>query len=82
VCFFASFVVLTAASFAFLLAILSPHWTTIELNKSNVNVTVERGIFHICELLFKNSTSTITKCTPMDAFDQNPLVDRVRYGAC
>jgi hypothetical protein len=63
--FLISFAWLVAASFAFVLAILTPNWVTFTITESNVTYTVQRGIFYICDLVTISSTSQATQCVAM-----------------
>jgi len=61
--FLISFAWLVAASFAFVLAILTPNWVTFTY--PNGNFTVQRGIFYICDLISSNNTYQTTQCVAM-----------------
>ena len=54
---------LVAASFAFVLAILTPHWITIQTLASTRNVTVQRGVFYVCDLISTDSPFETKRCT-------------------
>lgn len=58
-----------AASFAFLLAILSPNWLTVQTTPSRGNVIVQRGIFYVCDLVTKNDTYQTTQCASIIDLD-------------
>jgi hypothetical protein len=60
--FFISFAWLVAASFAFVLAMLTQNWLTFTIIESGVDITVQRGIFYICNLLESNDTYQTTQC--------------------
>jgi hypothetical protein len=51
-----------AASFAFLLAILSPNWLTVQTVPSLGGVIVQRGIFYVCDLVAQVSPYQTTSC--------------------
>jgi hypothetical protein len=56
---------LVAASFAFLLAILTPNWVTVQPVSSvatSGSVNVQIGIFYVCNLLEQDSTYQIVQC--------------------
>lgn len=63
--FLLSFAWLVAASFAFVLAILTPNWLTFATTISNNIATIQRGIFFVCDLLTSNNTYTTTQCVSM-----------------
>ena len=54
---------LVAASFAFVLAILTPNWITIQTLVSTKNVTVHRGVFYVCDLVSTDSPFETKRCT-------------------
>ncbi|CAF1930951.1 unnamed protein product [Rotaria magnacalcarata] len=60
-----------AASFAFLVAILSPNWIAFQLTTSSDNTNVQRGIFYVCELLSKTSIYELIQCTSV--IDVDPV---------
>jgi hypothetical protein len=53
---------LVAASFAFLLAILSPNWITVQTVPSLGSVDVLRGIFYVCNLITEDITYETVQC--------------------
>ena len=63
--FLLSFAWLVAASFAFLIAILTPNWLSFTITDSTGSVTVQRGIFFMCSLLGSDNTYTTTQCVSM-----------------
>jgi hypothetical protein len=62
-----------AASFAFLLAILTPNWLTVQTLPSAGNVIVQRGIFYVCDLLAQNLTYQTTRCVSI--IDVDPSIN-------
>ncbi|UJR13462.1 hypothetical protein I4U23_000476 [Adineta vaga] len=58
-----------AASFAFLLAILTPNWITVQILPTWKNLFLQRGIFYVCDLTGKNSTYETTQCTSIIGID-------------
>jgi hypothetical protein len=58
-----------AASFAFLLAILSPNWLTVQTVPSSGNVIVQRGVFYVCDSLSQNNTFQTTLCASIINLD-------------
>lgn len=58
-----------AASFAFLLAILSPKWLSVQTVPALGNIPIERGIFYVCDVLSKNSTYQTSRCASIIALD-------------
>ncbi len=58
-----------AASFAFLLAILSPNWLTVQTIQSSNTITVQRGIFYVCDLLSQNTSFQTTQCASIIKLD-------------
>ena len=60
-----------AASFAFLLAILSPNWLAVQTTPALGSVTIQRGIFHVCDLITKNTTHQTTRCASILNLDSS-----------
>jgi hypothetical protein len=60
--FLISFAWLVAASFAFVIAILSPNWLAFMPQNSNSTIPVQRGVFWECDLLSSNGTYSTTQC--------------------
>lgn len=76
--FLIAFAWLVAASFAFVLAILTPNWATFTKSESNgVNYTIQRGIFYVCDLLSNNGTHVTRRCVAM--LDQTSSTDANRW---
>ncbi|CAM2723565.1 unnamed protein product [Rotaria socialis] len=51
-----------AASFAFVLAILTPNWLSFTRSGSTSNITVERGVFYVCNWLPNSNAYKSTQC--------------------
>lgn len=51
-----------AASFAFLLAILSPNWIAVQMQPTSRNLQVQRGVFFVCDYLGRDATFETTQC--------------------
>jgi len=68
---------LVAASFAFLLAILTPNWLSFEKTLSATDYTIQRGIFFVCDLLPCNSTYKTTQCVSI--IDQTSSTDSNKW---
>jgi hypothetical protein len=62
-----------AASFAFLLAILTPNWLTVQTIPSSGNIIVQRGIFYVCDLISQNNTFQTTQCASI--INLNPTIN-------
>jgi hypothetical protein len=60
-----------AASFAFLLAILSPNWITLQTVQSTGIVPVQRGIFYVCDLVAQNAIYQTTQCVSIINLDSS-----------
>ncbi|CAF0724902.1 unnamed protein product [Rotaria sordida] len=60
--FLISFAWLVTASFAFVLAILTPNW--LSFTRSDGNIT-ERGVFYICDSLPNYNDYKVTRCLSM-----------------
>lgn len=75
--FFIAFAWLVAASFAFLIAILTPNWLTYAKTLSATDYIVQRGIFYVCDLLQRNSTYETKQCVSM--IDQNSSTDSNKW---
>ena len=75
--FLIAFAWLVAASFAFVLAILSPNWATFVKSDSTVPYVIERGIFYVCDLLSTNGTSATRRCVAI--LDQTSTTDANRW---
>ncbi|CAF0733911.1 unnamed protein product [Rotaria sp. Silwood1] len=60
--FLISFAWLVAASFAFVLAILTPNWLSFIPSEEPESITVERGIFYICNSSQIGNGYKITQC--------------------
>lgn len=71
--FLIGFVWHVAASFAFLLAILTPNWVTVTTVPSAGNVTLQRGIFYVCDLVSKNATHETARCASI--IDLDPSIN-------
>lgn len=69
--FLLAFALHVAASFAFLLAILSPAWLTIRTTSIFGTLVVERGIFYICDILQTNATHQTSSCASILNFDSS-----------
>lgn len=66
--FLTSFTWLVAASFAFVLAMLTPNWLSFQKQNSTGNIT-ERGIFYVCDLLSNTTGYKTTRC--LSILEQN-----------
>lgn len=75
--FLIGFAWLVAASFAFVLAMLTPNWVTFTKSDSSGSFTVQRGIFYVCDLLSSNQTFTTKRCVAM--IDQTSSTDVNRW---
>ena len=60
-----SFVLFVAASFGFVLAILSPNWLSFDKFGSDINVTVERGMFYVCNVTSSDKIYKTSQCVAM-----------------
>jgi hypothetical protein len=61
--FLIGFVWHVAASFAFVLAVLSPNWLTLQTYSSALgNVTIQRGIFYVCNVIPTSAPYQTTQC--------------------
>ncbi|CAF1312956.1 unnamed protein product [Adineta steineri] len=60
-----------AASFAFVLAILSPNWLTVQTVPSLGSFQIQRGVFYVCDLVAQNSTFTTTRCASIIGVDSS-----------
>ncbi len=59
-----------AASFAFVIAILSPNWLYINTYSTySGNITIERGIFYVCDLLSTTNPYVTTGCASIIKLD-------------
>lgn len=77
--FLLSFAWLVAASFAFVLAILTPNWATFTKTISSNNATIQRGVFWVCDLLSSNDTYQTTRCVSMIQQGSSPEPDKWIY---
>ncbi|CAF2854030.1 unnamed protein product [Rotaria sp. Silwood2] len=69
-----------AASFAFLLAILTSNWATYQIITSSGNTTVQHGIFYVCEPVLKTSIYETTRClSVIDIDPSNNTVELLKY---
>ena len=75
--FLISFGWLVAASFAFVLAMLTPNWLSLTKTVSGTSVTVQRGVFFVCDLLSSNSTYSTTRCVSI--LDQKSSTDSTKW---
>lgn len=75
--FLIGFAWLVAASFAFVLAMLTPNWVTFTKTDSSGSLAVQRGIFYICDVLFSNQTHSTQRCVAM--IDQTSTTDSQRW---
>lgn len=73
--FLVSFLWQLTASFAFLLAILTPNW--VSFTKSG-QTNVERGIFYVCDAL-KGATANNKTTLCVSIIDQKSSVDRDKW---
>lgn len=69
--FLLAFALHVAASFAFLLAILSPAWLTVRTTPQLGNLVIERGIFYVCDIWNKNSTHQTSQCASILNLDSS-----------
>ena len=69
--FLLAFALHVAASFAFLLAILSPAWLTIRTTPELGNLVIQRGIFYVCDVLGKNTTHQTSRCASILNLDSS-----------
>jgi hypothetical protein len=69
-----------AASFAFILAILTPNWITFQTSVLDGNGTVQRGIFYVCDLISSNVSYTTTGCISILQQTQTTDPFKWRYG--
>ncbi|CAF5006810.1 unnamed protein product, partial [Rotaria magnacalcarata] len=60
--FLISFAWFVAASFAFVLAILTPNWLSFTRSGSTSSITVERGVFYVCNWLPNSNAYKSTQC--------------------
>ncbi|CAF0759040.1 unnamed protein product [Adineta ricciae] len=58
-----------AASFAFVLAILTYNWITVQILPVSANLFLQQGVFYVCTLTGKNSTYTNTQCASIIGID-------------
>jgi len=59
-----------AASFAFVIAILSPNWITIKTYSTfSGNITIHRDVFYVCDYLSTNSPYVTTSCVSIIDLD-------------
>ena len=72
---------LVAASFAYLLAILTPTWVTIPPTPLTAARTFNLGVFSSCEILSSNATQLTTRCTPFDQYANIDTTGFVKYGS-
>jgi len=78
--FLISFIWLVAASFAFVLAILTPFWLSFSITDSSGTVTVvQRGIFYICDVLQSNNTYQTTRCVSIIEQGSSPEPNKWTY---
>jgi hypothetical protein len=83
--FLINFGCLLAASFAFIIAILTPNWLTFTKSDSNgTATTVQRGIFFVCNLLPSNITYETTQCVSIiqqgsSSIESNKWIYRKEY---
>lgn len=61
--FLIGFIWHVAASFAFLIAILTSNWLTLSNVTGSPNGNVQRGIFYVCDVVTTTSISQTTYCT-------------------
>lgn len=66
--FLVAFAWLVAASFGFLLAILSPAWVQTSAKLANRTFDARIGIFHICEFVDGNATYQTHRCVSLNNF--------------
>lgn len=66
--FLIAFAWLVAASFGFLLAILSPSWVQTSAKLANRTFDARIGIFHICEYVDGNATYQMHRCVSLNNF--------------
>ena len=76
--FLISFVSLVAASFAFVLAILTPNWSTFIATSQNV--TVQRGIFFLCDYLGESNKIEATACASILQQNSSFAPNKWKYG--
>jgi hypothetical protein len=60
-----------AASFAFILAILTQNWITVQTDPALGSVIIQRGIFYVCDLVSENTSYQTTSCTPIINLDSS-----------
>ena len=60
-----------AASFAFLLAILSPNWIAVQMLPASRNVQLQRGIFFVCDFIGRDVTYEWTQCASIIGVNQS-----------
>ncbi|CAF1133910.1 unnamed protein product [Rotaria sordida] len=69
-----------AASFAFLLAILTPNWATYQVVTSLGNITIQDGIFYVCEYVLTTSIYETTRCVSIIDIDpSNNTLEILKY---
>jgi hypothetical protein len=71
---------LVAASFAFVIAILSPNWLTYTKTDTTGTFTVQRGIFYVCDLLGSNDTYVTTGCVSIIQQGSSTAPNKWIYG--
>lgn len=72
--FLISFAWLVAASFAFVIAILSSNWITFTASDSTV---IQRGIFYVCNLVSSTNTYMTTQCVSI--IQQSSSTDSTKW---
>lgn len=73
--FLHSYLWFVAASFAFVLAILTPHWVTVQTKIDNVRV--QRGVFYSCDFIGKTNFAEATNCTSL--LEQRRSIDSNKW---
>ncbi|CAF3925820.1 unnamed protein product, partial [Rotaria sp. Silwood1] len=70
-----------AASFAFLLAILTSNWATYQVSTVTFgNITVQHGIFYVCEPVLKIGIYETARCVSVIDIDpSNNTVETLKY---
>jgi len=82
--FLIGFIWHVAASFAFLIAILTSNWFSLSNVSGSLSGTVQRGVFYVCDVIATTSISQQTECASiLDAqpgnIPKNRLDDRKKY---